>query len=115
MENTTAEIEVIESSFSVTENKKKAYQMMCQANVSLKEVEDGMIIEVEDYCIFKKDDAELLSIMSKDNVIYVTNSLTCIKTFRQMLAFFEPFEISLGKVTGTSKAGRNYIDFVLAG
>lgn len=84
---------------------------------SVKTLQDGDVINVAGYLEFvdEKDDgttAELMSIITTDNNVYSTQSATfkrSIKDIEDIMKF--PFPVK--KISGQSKAGRNFVDCVL--
>lgn len=84
---------------------------------AVKTLQDGDVIKVAGYLEFvdEKDDgttAELMSIITTDNVVYSTQSVTfkrSIKDIEDITQF--PFPVK--KISGQSKAGRNFVDCVL--
>ena len=84
---------------------------------TVKTLNDGDVINVAGYLEFvdEKDDgttAELMSIITTDNAVYSTQSVTfksSIKDIETIMQF--PFPVK--KISGQSKAGRNFVDCVL--
>ena len=84
---------------------------------TVKSLQDGDVINVAGYLEFvdEKDDgttAELMSIITTDNTVYSTQSATfkgSIKDIEDIMEF--PFPVK--KISGKSKAGRNFVDCVL--
>lgn len=84
---------------------------------TVKTLQDGDVINVAGYLEFvdEKDDgtsAELMSIITTENAVYSTQSVTfkrSIKDIEDIMQF--PFPVK--KISGQSKAGRNYVDCVL--
>lgn len=84
---------------------------------TVKTLQDGDVINVAGYLEFvdEKEDgttAELMSIITTDKAVYSTQSATfkrSIKNIEDVMQF--PFPVK--KISGQSKAGRNYVDCVL--
>ena len=84
---------------------------------TVKTLQDGDVINVAGYLEFvdEKEDgttAELMSIITTDNNVYSTQSATfkrAIKDIEGIMKF--PFPVK--KISGQSKAGRNFVDCVL--
>lgn len=84
---------------------------------TVKTLQDGDVINVAGYIEFidEKEDgttAELMSIITTDKAVYSTQSVTfkrSIKNIETVMQF--PFPVK--KISGQSKAGRNYVDCVL--
>lgn len=80
----------------------------------------SQVIEVKAYCLYKdinsKDEEQtILSIVTPENEVFATNSPTFIEDFQKMQAMFAECgeEVHAVKVmTGTSKAGREFITCV---
>ena len=89
----------------------------------LQNVEDGTAIEVAAFCQYEdyKEDKEetvsLLSILTPDNRVFVTQSATFTRSFRDIADVFhdddgyEPFTII--KLSGKTNAGRPFINCAL--
>lgn len=84
---------------------------------TVKTLQDGDVINVAGYIEFidEQEDgttAELMSIITTDKTVYSTQSVTfkrSIKNIETVIQF--PFPVK--KISGQSKAGRNYVDCVL--
>lgn len=84
---------------------------------TVKTMSDGDVINVAGYIEFtdEKDDgttAELMSIITTDNTVYSTQSLT-FKSSIKNIGLVMKFPFPVKKISGQSKAGRNYVDCVL--
>ena len=113
---------IIESSGELTGVEK--YLLTMTPNVTLlKDVADGGTIKVSKWCRYieskeDKDDVTILSILTEDNKVLSTNSETFYKSFSDiadLVADCEgevPFVIE--KFSGTSKAGRSFLNCCLA-
>ena len=84
---------------------------------SVKTLEDGDVINVAGYLEFvdEKEDgttAELMSIITTDNTVYSTQSETFKRSIKDIETIME-FPFSVMKISGQSKAGRNFVNCVL--
>lgn len=84
---------------------------------TVKTLQDGDVINVAGYLEFvdEKDDgttAELMSIITTDNTVYSTQSATFKRSIKDIAAFML-FPFPVKKISGQSKAGRNFVDCVL--
>lgn len=84
---------------------------------TVKTLQDGDVINVAGYLEFvdEKEDgttAELMSIITTDNAVYSTQSVTFKRSIKDIEAIMQlPFPVK--KISGQSKAGRNFVDCVL--
>lgn len=84
---------------------------------TVKTLQDGDVINVAGYLEFidEKDDgttAELMSIITTDNAVYSTQSATFKRSIKDIEAIMH-FPFPVKKISGQSKAGRNFVDCVL--
>ena len=84
---------------------------------SVKSLQDGDVIIVAGYLEFvdEKDDgttAELMSIITTDNSVYSTQSVTFKRSIKDIEDIMQ-FPFTVMKISGQSKAGRNFVDCVL--
>ena len=84
---------------------------------TVKTLQDGDVINVAGYLEFvdEKDDgttAELMSIITTDNTVYSTQSATFKRSIKDIEAIMK-FPFPVKKISGQSKAGRNFVDCVL--
>lgn len=112
-------MEIIKSSRELT--KKEKYMLM-QAPISKKMVDaDGSRIEVKAWAIYtdannEGEEKEILAILTPDDEVFATVSPTFKTDFLKMCEIFGAEEIGAVKVcTGTSKAGRTFINAVYDG
>lgn len=84
--------------------------------IILKDVEDGTQITPIMWCVYVDDEkeVEILSIMDKDGSIYACQSDTFKKNFFEIVTLFGNEEYTIEKVSGMTKAGREFIDCSLA-
>ena len=112
-------IEIKETSRELTKVEK--YLMTQSPEIqSLKDVEDGSVINVTAFCRFediKEDSGEavdLLAILDDSDNSYVTQSATFIRSFMDIVKLFEAGEIiPVKKISATAKNGRPYVNCVL--
>lgn len=86
--------------------------------ISLKDVEDNTSIPVAGYLTFtdeKKngDSVDILSIITPDNEVFSCQSATFKRSFDNIFNIMHGKQFSIIKVSGTTKAGRSYIDCAL--
>lgn len=84
---------------------------------TVKTLQDGDVINVAGYLEFidEKDDgtsAELMSIITTDNAVYSTQSVTFKRSIKDIESIMQ-FPFPVKKISGQSKAGRNFVDCVL--
>lgn len=84
---------------------------------TVKTLQDGDVINVAGYLEFidEKEDgtkAELMSIMTTDNAVYSTQSVTFKRSIKDIETIMQ-FPFPVKKISGQSKAGRNFVDCVL--
>ena len=84
---------------------------------TVKTLQDGDVINVAGYLEFvdEKEDgttAELMSIITTDKTVYSTQSVTFKRSIKNIEAVMQ-FPFPVKKISGQSKAGRNYVDCVL--
>lgn len=84
---------------------------------TVKTLQDGDVINVAGYLEFvdEKEDgatAELMSIITTDKAVYSTQSVTFKRSIKNIEAVMQ-FPFPVKKISGQSKAGRNYIDCVI--
>ena len=99
--------------------KKETYKMTLDP--AIKKMKDfvGSSIDVYAFCMYtdfnSKDNAEVevLSVMDKDGTVFATNSPTFKKDFMNIAEIMEDDEYSIGIISGTSNAGRDFITCTL--
>lgn len=84
----------------------------------LKNIADGESIPVDGYLIFDdvKDDGqrqEILSIITPDKKVYSGQSATFIQSLKDIENVMEGEKFSIVKISGKTKAGRDYINCTL--
>jgi hypothetical protein len=85
---------------------------------TVKTLDDGDVINVAGYIEFvdvKEDGttSELMSIITTDNMVYSTQSVTFKRSIKDIEAVMQGFPFPVKKISGQSKAGRKYVDCVL--
>ena len=85
---------------------------------SLKDVEDNTSISVAGYLTFtdEKDNGnsvDILSIITPDNEVFSCQSATFKRSFDNIANIMRDKSFSIIKVSGTTKAGRPFIDCAL--
>lgn len=84
----------------------------------LKNIEDGESIPIDGYLIFDdvKDDGEIqeiVSIITPDKKVYSGQSATFRKSLKDIDNVMEGEKFSIIKISGKTKAGRDYINCTL--
>lgn len=85
---------------------------------SLKDVEDNTSIPVAGYLTFTDekdngDSTDILSIITPDNAVFSCQSATFKRSFDNISKIMHDKTFSIIKVSGTTKAGRPFIDCAL--
>ena len=85
---------------------------------TVKTLSDGDVINVAGYIEFtdEKDDgttAELMSIITTDNTVFSTQSVTFKRSIKDIETVMQGFPFPVKKISGQSKAGRKFVDCVL--
>lgn len=85
---------------------------------TVKTLQDGDVIDVAGYLEFvdEKEDGttvELMSIITTDKAVYSTQSLTFKRSIKDIETVMKRFPFSVKKISGQSKAGREFVDCVL--
>lgn len=99
--------------------KKEIYKLT--RDPAMKKMKDfiGSSIDVYAFCLYtdfnSKDEkeVEVLSVMDKDGTVFATNSPTFKKDFMYIAEMMEDDEYSIGIISGTSKAEREFITCTL--
>ena len=86
--------------------------------ISLKDVEDKTSIPVAGYLTFTDekdngDSVDILSIITPNNEVFSCQSTTFKRSFNNIVNIMHDKSFSIIKVSGTTKAGRPYIDCAL--
>lgn len=85
----------------------------------LKDIPDGTVIKVAAYATYtnekdgKGEDADLLSIMTPEHVVYSCQSATFKRSFFEIAKLFKG-EFPIVKTSGITKSGRDFINCELA-
>ena len=95
------------------------YLMTLDRNImSLKDVVDNTSIPVAGYLTFTDekdngDSVDILSIITPDNEVFTCQSSTFKRSFDNITNIMHDKPFSIFKISGTTKAGRPYIDCAL--
>lgn len=106
-------IEVKERSRELT--KVEEYLMTQATDIEvIKNVQDGTSIPVKAWCIFidhkEDEDVELLSILDDNHKAYSCQSATFKRSFADIANLMSGLDYSIIKGSGTTKAGRPYVN-----
>lgn len=108
---------IVEKSREFT--KVEEYLMTLDKNAkSVKDIEDGTVITVDGYLEYddinsKEEEVHILSILTPDKEVYSTQSKTFKDSFKSMFEMMDGQRFAIVKVSGTTKAGRPYVDCTL--
>lgn len=88
------------------------------AITSMKDVEDGTHIPVSGFLIFEDekdsgDKVEILSIITPEKAVYSCQSSTFKRSIHDIASLMEGKPFTVVKVSGKTKAGRDFINCVL--
>lgn len=105
-----------------TPSKKVIYTLTMSPKMrNMKELK-GSTLEVSAWCKYEDADAktgelrQIMSIMTPEGEVFGTNSATFIDDFEKMVVLFGPGGVdTIEVVSGTSKAGREFITCAYAG
>lgn len=95
------------------------YLMTLDRNImSLKNVVDNTSIPVAGYLTFTDekengDSVDILSIITPDNEVFSCQSATFKRSFDNIINIMHGKQFNIFKISGTTKAGRPYIDCAL--
>lgn len=86
--------------------------------VSMKEVEDNTVINVDGFLEFKdiKDNGEssdIMSILSQEGLVYALQSNTFKNSMHDIFNIMNGKSFPIRKISGKTKAGRDYINCIL--
>ena len=111
---------ILESTQEVQENKKLKYQMTAgQKMTVIKELNDGDVINVNNWCVFvdekeNADDVTILTIQDGNTgTIFCTNSETFRRSFLDIADIYKDegkIGFDIEKMSGTTKSNRTYIN-----
>ena len=98
--------------------KKEVYQMTMSPKIQKISDNKGVVIDVAAYCFYsdEKDDGktvDILSVMDADGSIYATNSPTFRDDFERICEIMDGEDFSIEVISGTSKAGREFVTCAL--
>ena len=108
-------IEIIQKSRELTKREEfKATKT--QSPILIKDIEDGTKITPNFWVVYTdvEKDTEVLSIVDVDGNVYTTISKTFKDNFLDMASIFAGEEFALVKISGTTKAGRPFVNCDLA-
>lgn len=103
--------------------KVERYQLTLSPEIkTVQDLEDGSVIDVTAFCEFNDvndqtgEIANLLGILDKNGNSYVTQSATFRRSFMDIADIFADeaeYSFKIKKISGTTKAGRPYVNCVL--
>lgn len=113
-------VEIKKTSRELT--KVERYRMTLSPEIkTIQNIPDDTVIDVSAFCTFDDIDEEtgevsnLLSILDKNGESFVTQSATFRRSFSDIADIFDDGEeFSIRKISGETKAGRPYVNCVLA-
>ena len=90
--------------------------------ISVKNVEDGTILEVKGYLQYEDEEqngktsymTSLIGISNGEQVVWSTHSKTFVDNFIDISEIFDNSDFTIKKISGTTKAGRPYVNCDLA-
>lgn len=85
---------------------------------ALKNIDDGQSIEVDGFIVFNdiKDNGdvqEIVSIITPDKKVYSGQSATFKQSLKDIESVMDDEKFSIIKISGKTKAGRDYINCIL--
>lgn len=101
-------------------SKVELYRMTKSPEVtSLSKIADNTEIKVSAFLVYEDvkttgEIATLLAILSDEGVAYACESQTFRTSFEEIAEIFDGEDFAIRKISGTTKAGRPYINCVLA-
>lgn len=101
-------------------NKVEVYKMtQDQGAFAVKNVPDGTVLPVSGYLLYedvnhKGENQELLSVLGEDGTVWTCQSATFKRSLMQMADLFEDEPFSIKKMSGVTKANKDYVDCCLA-
>lgn len=110
-------MKIIKTSKELT--KREFYKAtMSPTTKQIKDLADGTEIDIDFWALFIDDtndeESEVLTIVDKDGIVYATISDTFKKNFFKMVQLFEDEEFAIIKISGTTNAGRDFVNCNLA-
>lgn len=93
----------------------KYFMTQGKETVSIKDMDDGEVITPVGYVEFIdiKDDgteSEVFAIINEENKVYATVSKTFANSFKSIADIMDGDKFMIKKISGTTKAGRDYVD-----
>ena len=99
-------------------SKKEQYKMT--QSPAIKKMKDvvGVVMDVKAFCLYADENSdgkqvEILSIMTADGDVYATNSPTFKRDFDKIAELMDGEDFAIEVISGTSKAGRDFITCTL--
>lgn len=87
---------------------------MSQQTTQIKDLDDGTEITIDYWALFtddtKENESEVLTIIDKNGIVYATISDTFKKNFFRMVDIFDDEEFAIVKISGTTNAGRDFVN-----
>jgi len=82
----------------------------------IKDLTDGDTIKPDIWCLYADEDkdVEILSIMDVDGTVFACQSNTFKKSFFDIAEIFGDDDFVIKKISGVTKAGRDFVDCDLA-
>lgn len=111
----------IKSSYPETMSKKQQYNLTLSPKTQKMKDAKGGVLDVSAWCVYEDTDNDgearrVLAIETPEGETYATNSATFQTDFAAMVALFGPGGVDrIEVISGTSKAGREYITCAYAG
>lgn len=87
--------------------------------IAMKNVPDGTEITVNGILEFhddndgKREPVDVMSIITPDNEVFAFQSITLKRTIKQLYSLYKGKPFTIKKISGTTKAGRKYINAAL--
>lgn len=101
---------------------KQLYNLTMSPKIQKMREQRGSVIEIAGVCVYEDVDKktgelhEVLSILTPDGEVFATNSQTFMDDFKALVDMFgESGVTAIEVITGTSKAGREFITCAYAG
>lgn len=90
--------------------------------ISVKNVEDGALLEVKGYLHYEDEDqngktshmTSIIGVSNGEQVVWSTQSKTFVDNFIDISEIFDNSDFTIKKISGTTKAGRPYVNCDLA-
>lgn len=111
-------MEIISTSRELT--KQELYKMTKSPSIlTVNHIEDGAILEVSAFINYtdtnsEGEENEILAVMGTDGTVWACQSATFKRAFNDLVSIFGNDGFSIKKLSGTTKAGRPYVNCDLA-